>query len=100
MTLLRFIIYFISCSRLSNSGEEKNSPKVMSSPSHSILIVLIVGLRLRPYKILFSDEGDKPEMVASLLSEIFLSPHKVKILIFIASVVFMFVPVELLILKI
>lgn len=100
MTFLRFIILFYFLLKAVKFGRRKEFPKVMSSPSHSILIVLIVGLRLRPYKILFSDEGDKPEMVASLLSEIFLSPHKVKILIFIASVVFMFVPVELLILKI
>ena len=35
--------YFISCSKLLNSGEEKNSSKVISNPSQSIFIVRMVG---------------------------------------------------------
>lgn len=34
-----FLGYFISCSKSLNTGAEKNSPRVMSSPSQNFLIV-------------------------------------------------------------
>lgn len=37
-------VYSISCSRLSNSSELKNSPSDISRPSHKILIVAIETL--------------------------------------------------------
>lgn len=40
--------YLISGSNPSNSGAEKNSPSVMSSPSQIILIVMSLGFRLLP----------------------------------------------------
>ena len=40
--------YLISCSKESNSGVEKNSPSVIPSPSHNILIVTILGFLLLP----------------------------------------------------
>ena len=42
------ICYLISGSSPSNSGAEKNSPSVMSSPSQIILIVMSLGFRLLP----------------------------------------------------
>ena len=42
----------ISCSKLSNSGVEKNSPNVISNPSHSFLIVTVPGFWLSPFKML------------------------------------------------
>lgn len=39
--------YLISCSRLSKVGVEKNSPKVISKPSQSFLMVIMdTSLRL------------------------------------------------------
>ena len=43
----------ISCSSLSNSGVEKNSPKVISNPSQSFLIVTVPGFLLSPLRMLF-----------------------------------------------
>ena len=40
--------YFISCSKSSNSGVEKNSPKVIPKPSQIILIVISFGFWLFP----------------------------------------------------
>ena len=41
-TVLRFF-YLISCSNASNSGVLKNSPRVISKPSHNFLIVMVPG---------------------------------------------------------
>jgi len=35
------VVYLISCSSDSNSGDEKNSARLISKPSHKILIVEI-----------------------------------------------------------
>ena len=35
--------YLISCSKLSNTSALKNSPSVISKPSHSFLIVLMLN---------------------------------------------------------
>ena len=43
-----FFFYLISCSNASNSGVLKNSPKVISNPSHNSLIVKILGFKLFP----------------------------------------------------
>ena len=56
----------ISCSRASNSGVEKNSPSVISKPSHSFLMVTVPGFWLSPLRILL--------MVAWGTAEILLRP--------------------------
>ena len=56
----------ISCSRASNSGVEKNSPSVISKPSHNFLIVTVPGFWLSPLRILL--------MVACGTAEILLRP--------------------------
>ena len=43
-----FAGYWSSCSSASNSGVEKNSPRVMSRPSQSILMVSSLGFWLLP----------------------------------------------------
>lgn len=48
------VLHFISCSNASNSGVPKNSPRVISRPSHSFLIVTAPGFLLSPFKILFT----------------------------------------------
>jgi len=58
--------YLISCSNPSNSGVLKNSPRVISSPSQSFLMVDNLGSLLLPYKIFFTEEGGTADMVASL----------------------------------
>ena len=46
--LIERITHFISCSRASNSGDEKNSASVMSKPSQIFFIVRIFGSVLLP----------------------------------------------------
>ena len=46
-------LYLISCSNESNSGVEKNSLSVISSPSQSFLIVATLVLLFRPLMMLF-----------------------------------------------
>ena len=57
--------HLISCSNASNSGVEKNSPKVISSPSQSFLMVRMEMSRLRSSNMLYTVEGVTPELVAS-----------------------------------
>ena len=45
--------HLISCSNASNSGVEKNSPNVISKPSHNFLIVTVPGFLLSPFSMLF-----------------------------------------------
>lgn len=79
--------FFISCSRPSNSGEEKNSASVISSPSHIIFIVNSFGLQLLPYRIFLMLDGGSAHTVASLLMLMFLCSHRRSILILTASIV-------------
>ena len=44
--------YLISCSSVSKSSVEKNSPSVISKPSHSFFIVTVPGLLLSQIKML------------------------------------------------
>lgn len=46
--------YLISCSKASNSGVEKNSPRVMPKPSQSFLRVTTPGFLLSPFRILLT----------------------------------------------
>ena len=69
--------YSIVCSKASNSAVEKNSPNVIPNPSHSSLIVRILGFWLFPYKMFFSDDGGIAERLANLLIVIFRYSHKI-----------------------
>lgn len=62
--------YLISCSRALNSGVEKNSPKVISRPSQSFLMVATVALLFLLLVILLMVDWDTPLIVPSLLMEI------------------------------
>lgn len=55
--------YTISCSNESNSGVEKKAPNVISSPSHSFLIVIIETSRLRWSNKLYTVDGVIPEIL-------------------------------------
>ena len=68
-----FHYYFISCSRASNSGVEKNSARVISRLSQIFFIVRILGSTLLPYRMFFTDDGGRAHIVVSLLMEIFRS---------------------------
>ena len=69
------LFYLISCSRLSNSDVLKNSPNVISKPSHNFLSVTSeISLR-RLSIILYTVDGVTPDIVASLLSLISLFLH-------------------------
>ena len=52
--------YFSSCSSALNSPVLKNSPRVISRPSQIILMVIILGFLLLPYRIFLIDEGGQP----------------------------------------
>ena len=53
--------HLISCSNISNSSVEKNSPSVISKPSQNFLIVRIeMSLRLE-YIMLYAVDGITPE---------------------------------------
>ena len=67
--------YLISCSRLLNSGVSKNSASVIPKQSQMILIVKSLGFLLLPYKIAFTEDGGKAQIVASLFMVILRSPH-------------------------
>lgn len=67
--------YFISCSKLSNSGVEKNSESVIFSPSQIIFIVNSFGFWLLPYRMFFILDGGKAHIVASLLMLILRCPQ-------------------------
>ena len=69
------LFYSNSCSRFLKVSELKKSDKEISNPSHKILIVVMPGLLLLPYKIFFNEEREMPERVASLLIVIFFSLH-------------------------
>ena len=67
--------YTISCSKLSNSTVEKNSPRVMSSPSQNFLMVTMeTSLRLGSI-MLYAVDGVTPERYASSLILILRSSH-------------------------
>jgi len=55
----------ISCSNASNSGVEKNSPRVISKPSQSFLIVTVPGFLLSPFRMLLIVACGTAEVVAS-----------------------------------
>lgn len=60
------VCHFNSCSRPSNSGVEKNSPRVVSRPSQIIFMVISFGFWLFPYRIfLILDGGSAEYAVAS-----------------------------------
>lgn len=67
------ISYSISCSKVSNSGVPKNSPNVISKPSHSFLIVMAPGFWLFSFRILYTVEGETPEMFANSFTAMFRS---------------------------
>jgi uncharacterized membrane protein YtjA (UPF0391 family) len=54
-----------------------------------ILIVKSFGFLLLPYKIAFSDDGGKAQILASLFIVIFRSPHSCRILFLTAVIVTM-----------
>ena len=92
-TALFYLCYYlISCSKLSNIGVEKNSPKVISSPSHNFLIVTAPGLLLSPFKILFIVDWDTAEILLNPLGVIPRSLQSSLILMAIASLVSIVVP--------
>lgn len=66
----------------------KNSPSVISKPSHIILIVISFGFWLLPYIIFFTDDGGRAQIFASLFIEIFRSPHSCNIRFLTADTVF------------
>lgn len=57
----------ISCSKESNSGAEKNSPKDISKPSQSFFIVIIETSLRRSSIKLYAVEGVTPARFASSL---------------------------------
>ena len=57
------IIYFISASNDSNSGELKKSISVISNPSQIFLMVRILGSLLLPYKIFLIEDGGRANNV-------------------------------------
>lgn len=59
--------YFISCSRESNSGQEKNSPRVMSSPSQNFFTVINEISRRVLSIMLYAVDGVTPERFANSL---------------------------------
>ena len=65
--------YFNSCSNASNSGAEKNSANVMSSPSQSFLIVTMDTSRRRTSSRLYTVDGVMPEIFANSFTLIFRS---------------------------
>jgi hypothetical protein len=77
----------IVCSSASNSFVLKNSPNVIPTPSHIILIVSILGFLLLPYKIFFTDEGGSADKFASLFMLILRSSHSCSIRLRIAVTV-------------
>ena len=79
----------ISCSKESNSGVEKNSPNVISKPSHSFLMVTVPGFWLSPFKMLFIVACGTAEILLSPLGVIPRSLHSSIIRAAIASRVFM-----------
>ena len=83
------IVYFISGSKDSNSGELKKSISVISNPSQIFLMVRIFGSLLLPYKMFLTDDGGNADKVASLLMVILRSAHKCKTRYLIAETVSM-----------
>lgn len=81
--------YSMVCSKASNSAVEKNPPSVIPSPSHSILIVRILGFWLFPYKMFFSDDGGIADRLANLLIVMFLCSHKINMRFLTAVIVSM-----------
>ena len=79
--------YFISCSNESNSAVEKNSPSVISNPSHSFLIVTVPGFWLSPFRMLLIVAWETAEIVQSLLGVIPRSLHNCLIRCAITSLV-------------
>ena len=59
--------YFISCSKLSNSSVEKNSPNVISNPSQNFLIVTMEMSRRVSSIILYAVDGVTPDKLANSL---------------------------------
>lgn len=82
-------LYSMVCSKASNSAVEKNSPSVIPNPSHSILIVRILGFWLFPYKMFFNDDGGMAERLANLLMVMFLCSHKINMRFLTAVIVSM-----------
>lgn len=68
----------ISCSNASNSGVEETSPRAISRPPQSFLMVTIPGFLLRPYRIFFIVEGGMAEIAANLRMDISRSPQSAK----------------------
>lgn len=68
--------YMISCSNESNRGVEKNSPNVMSIPSHSFLMVMMDTSRRRLSRRLYTVEGVTPDRLASSLGLILFSRQR------------------------
>ena len=62
--------YLISCSKLSKSGVEKNSPNVIPNPSQSFFTVATVALLFLPLVMLLIVDCDTPLIVPSMLMEI------------------------------
>lgn len=79
--------YLISCSKASNSGVLKNSPKVISKPSHSFLIVMVPGFWLFSFRILYTVDGEMPDMLANSFTAICRSSHSCSIRLAITSFV-------------
>ena len=77
--------YFISCSKASNSGVEKNSPSVISKPSHNFLIVTAPGFLLSPFRMLLIVACGTAEVVANPFGVSPFCLHNCRILCAIAS---------------
>lgn len=77
---------------MSNSGVEKNSPKVMFKPSQIFLTVDTVVLLLRPLTILLIVDCVMPQIVHNLFTEMSRSWHKLKMRFFTAVLMFTVVP--------
>ena len=60
---------------------------MIPSPSHSILIVRILGFWLFPYKMFFKEDGGIAERLANLLMIMFLCSHKTNMRFLIAAIV-------------
>ena len=71
--LLSIPLYFISCSKLSNSALVKNSPNVISKPSQIFLIVVIRTSFLVESIKLYTVDGVSPQRLDNSFNAIFRS---------------------------
>ena len=67
--------YLISCSSVSNSGVEKNSPRVISRPSQSFLIVTTPGFLLSSLRMLLMVACGTADKLANPFGVIFRAAH-------------------------